>query len=164
VSDTRTFEIFRHDPDRNPKPYMHTYEIEVTPYDRMLLDLLVRLKAQNYRWEAVMAMPRATQGELIDVRPLGDALRESKSITLMRTDHLEAVRLVLPAGKHIPEHRAPGEITVQCLEGVVRFGTDAGTQLMRSGDMLFLLGGEPHWLEAVESASVLVTLYLPHGQ
>jgi quercetin dioxygenase-like cupin family protein len=111
-----------------------------------------------------MAMPRATNGELIDVRPLGDAVRESKSTTLMRSEHLEVVRLVLPAGKHIPEHRAPGEITVQCLEGVVKFGTDAGAKTMRSGDMLFLLGGQPHWLEAVESASVLVTLYLPHGE
>ncbi|WP_433706594.1 cupin domain-containing protein [Paraburkholderia sacchari] len=109
-----------------------------------------------------MAMPRVTQGELIDVRPLGDALRDSKSVTLMRSDHLEVVRLVLAAGKHIPEHRAPGEITVQCLEGVVKFGTGVGAQLMRSGDMLFLLAGEPHWLEAVENASVLVTLYLPH--
>lgn len=109
-----------------------------------------------------MAMPRVKQGELIGVRPLGEALRDSKSVTLMRSAHLEVVRLVLPAGKHIPEHRAPGEITVQCLEGVVKFGTGAGAQLMRGGDMLFLLAGEPHWLEAVENASVLVTLYLPH--
>jgi len=110
-----------------------------------------------------MAIPRATQGALIDVRPLGDALPDSKSITLVRSDHLEVVRLVLPSGKRIPEHRAPGEITVQCLEGAVKFGTGAGTQLMRPGDMLFLRGGEPHWLEAVENASVLVTLYLPRG-
>lgn len=110
-----------------------------------------------------MAMPRVKQGELIDVRPLGEALQDSKSVTLMRSAHLEVVRLVLPAGKHIPEHRAPGEITVQCLEGVVKFGTGAGAQLMRSGDMLFLLAGEPHWLEAAENASVLVTLYLPHS-
>jgi quercetin dioxygenase-like cupin family protein len=82
---------------------------------------------------------------------------------LMRPDHLEVVRLVLPTGKHIPEHRAPGEMTVQCLEGGVIFGTGAGAQLMRSGDMLFLLAGEPHWLEALENASVPVTLYLPHG-
>jgi len=84
-----------------------------------------------------MAMPRATPGELIDVRPLGDALRDSKSITLMRSEHLEVVRLVLPKGKHIPEHRAPGEITVQCLEGVVKFGTSAGAQPMRRGICCF---------------------------
>ncbi|MGG1948803.1 cupin domain-containing protein [Trinickia sp. NRRL B-1857] len=111
-----------------------------------------------------MATPKATPGELIDVRPLGDGLRDSKSITLARADHLEVLRLVLPAGKHIPEHRAPGEITVQCLEGAVKFGSGAGVRLMRSGDMLFLLGGETHWLEALENSSLLVTLYLPHDR
>jgi len=47
VSDTRTFEIYRYDPDRDARPYMQTYEIAVTPNDRMLLDVLVRLKAQD---------------------------------------------------------------------------------------------------------------------
>ncbi|MBO7752373.1 cupin domain-containing protein [Burkholderia pseudomallei] len=109
-----------------------------------------------------MALRHASQGELIDVRPLGNALLNSQSVTLMRSEHIEVVRLVLPAGKHIHEHRAPGEIIVQCLEGAIRFGTSTKNQLMRAGDMLFLAGGEPHWLEAEESASVLVTLYLPH--
>lgn len=110
-----------------------------------------------------MALRHASQGELIDVRPLDKALSNSPSVTLMRSDHLEVVRLVLPAGRHIPEHRAPGEIIVQCLEGTVRFGMASGTKLMRAGDMLFLAGDEPHWLEAEESASLLVTLYLPPG-
>lgn len=108
-----------------------------------------------------MALKRASQGELIDVRPLGDALPDSASVTLMRSEHLEVVRLVLPAGKHIPEHRAPGEIVVQCLEGAVKFGSATRTQLIRAGDLLFLAAGEPHWLEAEENASVLVTLHLP---
>ena len=47
MSDTRTFEIYRYDPDRDARPYMQTYEIAVTPNDRMLLDVLVRLKAQD---------------------------------------------------------------------------------------------------------------------
>ena len=111
-----------------------------------------------------MATASVPQGELIDIRPLGEALVGSNSVTLVRSDHLKVLRLVLPAGKQIPEHRAPGEITVQCLEGAVKFGTGTGVKLMRAGDMLFLLGGEPHWLEAVESASVLVPLYFPHGR
>ncbi|CAJ0788815.1 hypothetical protein LMG7141_02137 [Ralstonia condita] len=108
-----------------------------------------------------MATPRAAPGELIDVRPLGPALKGAKSVTLMRSDHLEVMRLVLPAGKHIPEHRAPGEITVQCLEGSLKFGTDAAVQTMHAGDLLFATPGQPHWLEALEDTSVLVTLYLP---
>jgi len=51
-----------------------------------------------------MAIPRATPEELIDVRPLSDALPDSKSITLMRSDHLEVVRLVLPACKCLSAH------------------------------------------------------------
>lgn len=111
-----------------------------------------------------MATPRATPGDLIDVRPLGPALTSAKSITLLRTDHLEVVRLVLPAGKRIPEHRAPGEITVQCLEGTLKFGTEAVVQTMRAGDLLFSLPGQAHWLEALDDTSLLVTLYLPQGR
>ncbi|TAM05745.1 MAG: succinate dehydrogenase iron-sulfur subunit, partial [Paraburkholderia sp.] len=47
MSGTRIFEIFRYDPDRDSAPYMQTYEMETTPDDRMLLDVLVRLKAQD---------------------------------------------------------------------------------------------------------------------
>ncbi|TAL92724.1 MAG: cupin domain-containing protein [Paraburkholderia sp.] len=111
-----------------------------------------------------MATPRAAPGDLIDVRPLGPGLSGARSFTLVRTDHLEVVRLVLPAGKRIPEHRAPGEITVQCLEGSLKFGTDVVVQTMRAGDLLFALPGQAHWLEALEDTSVLVTLYLPQGR
>lgn len=39
--------IFRFDPDRDEKPYMQDYEIGLEPGDRMLLDVLVRLKARD---------------------------------------------------------------------------------------------------------------------
>ena len=39
--------ISRYDPDRDERPYMRDYEIESVPSDRMLLDLLLRVKAQD---------------------------------------------------------------------------------------------------------------------
>lgn len=39
--------IFRFDPERDRKPYMQDYAIELEPGDRMLLDVLVRLKAED---------------------------------------------------------------------------------------------------------------------
>ena len=111
-----------------------------------------------------MATPHAAPGELIDVRPLGAALQQAKSVALIRSTHLEVMRLVLPTGGRIPVHQSPGELTVQCLEGVLKFGMNSGTHTMRAGDLLLLPPEEPHWLEAVESASVLVTLYLPQRQ
>lgn len=44
-----------------------------------------------------MAIPSAAPRELTDVRPVGGALRDSKSNTLMGADHLELVRLLSPA-------------------------------------------------------------------
>ena len=39
------FSIYRYDPDRDAKPYMRDYEIQLEPADCMLLDALVRIKA-----------------------------------------------------------------------------------------------------------------------
>ncbi|CAN0628334.1 succinate:quinone oxidoreductase, iron-sulfur cluster binding protein [Burkholderia multivorans] len=45
MSDTRTFEIYRYDPDRDIKPHMQVFTIDVTSAGSMLLDVLIRLKA-----------------------------------------------------------------------------------------------------------------------
>ncbi|HEX2829204.1 MAG TPA: succinate dehydrogenase iron-sulfur subunit [Burkholderiales bacterium] len=39
--------IFRFDPERDGKPYMQDYEIDLQPTDRMLLDVIIRIKAQD---------------------------------------------------------------------------------------------------------------------
>ena len=44
MADKRTFEIYRYDPDKDAKPYMQTFEIELEGTERMLLDALMKLK------------------------------------------------------------------------------------------------------------------------
>ena len=44
---TRTIEIFRYEPDKDAAPRMQTYQIELLDSDRMLLDVLVRLKKMD---------------------------------------------------------------------------------------------------------------------
>ena len=39
--------IFRFNPEQDEKPYMQDYEIELEPTDRMLLDVILRLKVQD---------------------------------------------------------------------------------------------------------------------
>jgi succinate dehydrogenase / fumarate reductase iron-sulfur subunit len=41
------FSIYRYDPDKDARPHMRDYELELESTDRMLLDALVRLKAQD---------------------------------------------------------------------------------------------------------------------
>jgi len=38
------FSIYRFDPDKDEKPYMQDYDIELDPADKMLLDALIRIK------------------------------------------------------------------------------------------------------------------------
>jgi len=111
-----------------------------------------------------MAIAHAAPGELFSVRPLGGALKGAKPTTLIRSEQLEVIRLVLEAGKQIAEHKAPGEITVQCVEGVVRFSVEGDPRTMQPGDMLLLEAGTPHALEALEDASVIVTIRLANDK
>ena len=67
-----------------------------------------------------MAIAHASPGEAIDVRPLGSRLRSEKIVALFKSEHLEVIRLVLTAGKSLPPHKVPGEITVLCIEGRMR--------------------------------------------
>jgi quercetin dioxygenase-like cupin family protein len=63
----------------------------------------------------------------VDVRPLGAALATTPTRTLVKTEALTVVRMVVPAGKEIPTHTAKGELIVQCLEGKIAFTTDEKT-------------------------------------
>src|SRR5436305_1637700 len=68
-----------------------------------------------------MAIPHAQPGEVIDVRPLGAGLATAKTSTLLKTEKVEIIRLVMGAGKTLAEHKARGEIIVHCLEGRLAF-------------------------------------------
>lgn len=107
-----------------------------------------------------MALPHASPGQVINVRPLGANLANEKSTTLLKTQRLEAIRVVMHAGKQIDSHQAPGEITVQCLEGAVDFTALGKTQTLRAGDLVYLPAQEPHSVKCVEDASFLLTILL----
>jgi quercetin dioxygenase-like cupin family protein len=108
-----------------------------------------------------MALPHAQPLDVIDVRPLGPALREAVTTSLLKTGALQLMRVVLPAGKGLPSHHVAGAITVHCLEGEVTFTTPARTCALHAGELVMLDGGEPHAVQAVTDASLLVTVLLP---
>ncbi len=47
MTDVRTFEVYRYDPEKDAAPYMQTYTLELDGSERMLLDALIRLKQQD---------------------------------------------------------------------------------------------------------------------
>jgi quercetin dioxygenase-like cupin family protein len=108
-----------------------------------------------------MAIPHAQPGEIVDVRPLGSSLASAQTQTLVRAEQVEIIRLVVPAGKEIDEHKAKGEIVVQCLEGKVAFTAFGKAQQLEAGKLLYLPTGEPHSVKGIENASLLLTILLP---
>ena len=108
-----------------------------------------------------MAISHAKPGEVVDVRPLGPALASAQTKTLVRAAQVEVIRLAVPAGKTIDEHKAKGEIIVQCLEGRVAFTAFGKTQNLEAGKLLYLPTGEPHTVNGIEDASLLLTILLP---
>jgi quercetin dioxygenase-like cupin family protein len=105
-----------------------------------------------------MAIPHAQPGEVIDVRPFGSGLAAAKTTTLLKTDKVEIIRLVMAAGKALAEHKARGEITVQCLEGKLAFTALGRTHELTAGQLLYLPAGEPHAVQCLEDASFLLTI------
>ena len=108
-----------------------------------------------------MAQPHLTPGQLGSVAPLGAAAASTPSFALVKGRQLEVMRLVLPAGKALPAHSAPGEITVQCEVGSVRLEPHGQTRALQARDCLKLPAGQPHALRAEADASLLVTVSLP---
>jgi quercetin dioxygenase-like cupin family protein len=110
-----------------------------------------------------MAIPHAESGEIIDIRPLGPALVQARTTTLVKTKTLEVLRLVVKGGGEIAPHQVAGEITVQCLEGSVGIPIDGSTRVLEAGQMMYLTGGKMHAVRGIQDASVLVTILLHPG-
>lgn len=107
-----------------------------------------------------MALPHAQPMEVIDIGPLGAKLKTAQTATLVKTDDLELIRLILSEGKEIKRHNVPGEITIQCLEGRIAFSTRQSECELTAGKMLYLHGSEDHALRAIKDSSLLVTILL----
>jgi quercetin dioxygenase-like cupin family protein len=107
-----------------------------------------------------MATHHAQSGELIDAKPLGADIGTAKTTTLAKTNTLELIRLILPAGKTIPQHKVAGEITIQCLEGEFEFTAAGKSQVLTAGTLVLLSGNEPHSVRSISDASALVTIVL----
>jgi quercetin dioxygenase-like cupin family protein len=107
-----------------------------------------------------MAINHARSGESIDVLPLGNRLPGEKTVALFKSEDLEVMRLVLLAGKSLPPHKVPGEITIQCIEGRIDVTANGKSHVLTAGQLLFLSGNLVHGVVAIEDSSAIVTIAL----
>ena len=78
----------------------------------------------------------------------------------MKTDSFEAIRLILTAGGEMPAHQVSGKFTLHCLEGRVAIDLPDRTLELAPRQRVYIDGGVPHGLRAIEDASLLLTIML----
>jgi len=81
-----------------------------------------------------------------------------RTTQLVRETGLRSILLHLNAGETIPEHQAPGAITVQCLTGEVTFNAGEEKAQLTGGRLISLAPRQPHSLSATQESLLLVTL------
>lgn len=110
-----------------------------------------------------MSLPHAELLDVIDVRPLGAALGKAVSTSLIKSNNIQLLHLVLPAHHDQPEHHVDHECTIQCLEGDVHILMPGGARRLGAGQLVVLPAGQRHSLSARSDSAVLVTLLLRRG-
>jgi len=102
-----------------------------------------------------MAIAHAQSGDVVDLR--GPSTPE-RTVALFKAPDLEAMRLVLPAGKTMPSHQVAGSVTVHCLRGRIELLLPDAARQLEAGQFAYLAGGVAHGLRAVQDSDVLLTL------
>lgn len=103
-----------------------------------------------------MALKHASAAEVVDL--LAGTEGPHRTAAIVKSDHFEAVRLVVNAGSKIPPHQVEGPITLQCLSGKAILGIEGKDIELRPGQWTYLEGGVRHWVEGIEDAVLLLTI------
>jgi quercetin dioxygenase-like cupin family protein len=110
-----------------------------------------------------MALPHAQHLDVINVAPLGEELEGTVSTSLIKTDRVQLLHLVLGPGQDQPQHHVDDECTIHCLEGTVEVVMGSGVRRLNAGNVIVLPGRQQHALRARARSAVLVTLLLRNG-
>ena len=110
-----------------------------------------------------MALPHAQPLDVLNVGPLGPGLRQAVSTSLLKTERLQLLHLVLPAHQDHPTHHVNDECTLHCLEGIVEVVMPGGLRRLHAGQLVALPARQPHGLRARTDCALLVTLLLQSG-
>jgi quercetin dioxygenase-like cupin family protein len=78
--------------------------------------------------------------------------------TLAKYTDLRLVLIVMKAGGRLEKHQAEGRMSLQTLDGSIRFNTPERSVELAAGQMLTLERGIPHDIEGVVDSAFLLTI------
>lgn len=101
-----------------------------------------------------------------DIQALADKIKKEESwskgdrnaMTLMKGKGFRVVLVGMHDGAKIESHRTDNPVSLQVLEGSVKFNTDSGDVTLKTGNLVTLQAGISHGVEAIEECVFLLTL------
>ena len=90
-----------------------------------------------------------------------DGSVERLAHTLSKDGRLRVVLTRLRAGARLHEHQAEGPVTVQCVQGRMRFTAEGSPIDLADGQIVMLGARVPHSVEAIDECAFLLTVALP---
>ena len=110
-----------------------------------------------------MALAHARPGQPIDISPLGEALPQSATHAILKTQSLELIRVVLREGQDLPPHKVYGEMTLLCIEGGVRVDLAGSVCELLPGQVVLFPAQAEYAVRAMQDSSLLMTVQTPPG-
>jgi quercetin dioxygenase-like cupin family protein len=107
-----------------------------------------------------MAIPHAQPGQPLIICPTAGTSAPQQTTTLIKTDSLEVIRVVMSKGKQLARHTVLGEIMLQCLSGSATLYFGERECELSPGTLTYLSGGQEHSLTANTDSSLLLTIVL----
>lgn len=83
---------------------------------------------------------------------------EVSSTTVLKTDTLRVVLMVLKSGAKLPEHHADGRLLLQVLEGEIEFTAENVKSQLTAGTLASVEAKVPHAVAALSEAILLLTI------
>ena len=105
-----------------------------------------------------MAIPHARPGQPVSVH--SDTSSSPQTTTLIKTECIEVLRVVMSKGKQLARHKVPGEITLQCIAGSATLHLGDRECELSPGMLTYLSGGQEHSLTANADSALLLTIIL----
>lgn len=112
-----------------------------------------------------MALKHAQFLDVIDLHASAKERGTSASNSLFKSDRFQLLQVVLPAYKSLLGHHVQGESCIQCVTGEVSVRTGGNTIYLKAGQLIALPAGQPHAMQALTDATLLVTIlrHAEHG-
>ena len=110
-----------------------------------------------------MALPHAQPLDVIGIAPLGPQLKDAVSTSLLKTDRIQLLHMVLLGRRDLPPRHVDDECVLHCLEGNVDVHIGSGVRRLSPGQLVVLPAGQVHSLSARVDSALLMTLLLHNG-